>query len=98
MSGAAAPGATGSGMAPVDPGWQYGTYEVTVQEGAAPNVLAVVVRGRDANNYIPIGPDPTRFYRMWKVVTASASRWSSPFAGPIAPWQPASDPHHEPSR
>lgn len=59
-------------MAVVDPGWQYGTYEVTVTAGAAANAFAVVVRGRDAANSIRLGPDSSGFYRLWKVVDGSA--------------------------
>ncbi|MGH9151307.1 MAG: DUF11 domain-containing protein, partial [Acidimicrobiales bacterium] len=71
-AGSAAPGGAGTNMAVVDPGWQYGTYEVTVTAGAAPNAFAVVVRGRDAGNSIRLGPDSSGFYRLWKVVDGSA--------------------------
>lgn len=71
-AGTAAPGGPGTNVAVVDPGWQYGTYEVTVTAGAAPNAFAVVVRGRDAGNSIRLGPDSSGFYRLWKVVDGSA--------------------------
>lgn len=69
--GAAAPTGGAVGMATLDPGWTYGTYEVRVTAGAAANAFSVVIRGRDAGNHFRVGPDSSGHYRIWKVVGGS---------------------------
>lgn len=73
-AGTAAPGASGGNLAVVDPGFAYGTYQVTVAAGATPDAFAVVFRGRDANDSCRVGPDSSgfySFYRAWKVVNGA---------------------------
>ncbi|MGH9189521.1 MAG: DUF11 domain-containing protein, partial [Acidimicrobiales bacterium] len=65
-SGAAAPGLTG-GLAVMDPGWTYGTYQVRIAAGAVDG-FSVVFRAADAANTYRFGKDASGYYRLWKVI------------------------------
>ncbi|MDP1807897.1 MAG: hypothetical protein Q8K72_22150, partial [Acidimicrobiales bacterium] len=54
----------------IDPGWQFGTFEVTVAAGADQG-FSVVLRGESASDNFRIGPDATGYYRMWKIVNGA---------------------------
>jgi hypothetical protein len=59
-------------VAAVDPGWAYGTYELTVEEVGDGRFWAAF-RIVDALNYFRVGPDPaTGAYRLEKVVNGVA--------------------------
>jgi hypothetical protein len=58
-------------MATVDPGWTYGTYEVTVTAGAS-NGFSLILRGRNASNHFRVGTDAAGNYRLWKVINGAA--------------------------
>ena len=66
----AAPSSSGTNIVTLDPGWQFGTFEVTIASGAA-HPFSVVLRGADAANHFRIGRDASGFYRMWKVVNGA---------------------------
>ncbi len=68
--GAAAPTGPGLSMATIDPGWQFGTFEVTVAAGADQG-FSVVLRGESLADHFRIGPDSSGYYRMWKVVSGA---------------------------
>src|SRR5690606_6906950 len=58
----------GLGLASLDAGFPFGTYEVTVTDASAGG-WAIAFRVEDDRNYYRVGPDPfgTGFYRVYKV-------------------------------
>ena len=58
----------GFGLASIDAGFPFGTYEVTVAD-ASSGGWAIAFRVEDERNYYRVGPDPygTGFYRVYKV-------------------------------
>ena len=67
-AGQAAPTAGSTSVASVDPGFLFGTYEVTITEGGAEQFW-IAVRVLDGANYYRLGRDPWNAnYRLSKVV------------------------------
>ncbi|MDQ4088903.1 MAG: DUF11 domain-containing protein [Actinomycetota bacterium] len=69
-NGTAAATGAGANIVTIDPGWQFGTFEVRLAAGAA-QPFSLVLRGADAANHFRIGRDASGFYRMWKIVNGA---------------------------
>lgn len=61
---------SGLAMAAIDPGFTFGTMEVTVASGSSEQFY-LVFRAKDAANYFRFGRDSSGFYRVQKLINNS---------------------------